>query len=46
MSLKEADEKNCLQLGSLEFNGSVEFLNSFLEALLIQENFATKVGAR
>jgi len=46
VSLKEADEKNCLQLGSLELNGSVEFLNSVLEALLIQKDLATKAGVQ
>lgn len=38
--------ENYLQFGSLELNGSVEFLNSVLEALLIQEDLATKPGVQ
>lgn len=47
MNLKNADlNKIRLQLRLLELNGSVEFFNSVLKALLIQEDLATKERVR
>ena len=43
---EECQLQICLQLGLLELNGSIKLLNSILEALLIEEDFATTKRVR